>query len=164
MLKILVFLTVVFILAFFLLIWFLQYENKKDVEKDKLLKLIVIAIIFSLLITIIIALFLFLLIGSTNVIDTLFSLDISTNHLVVISISFLIYWLTIDNILEKTFNDLMDETIYALLFLLSTRVISFYIIGLIIKLSEVMNLTISIGVAIILLAIDVLYFLKSSKS
>lgn len=163
MLKILVFLSVIFILAFILLFWFLQYENKKEDKKDNLLILILIAIIFSLVITTVIALFLFLIIGSTNVIEILFSLDISTNQVIVIAISFLVYWLTVDNIFEKVFKYFMGENIYAILSLSLTRVASFYIIGIIIKLNEMINLSISAGVATVLLAIDVLYFLKYNK-
>ena len=164
MLKISIFLSVIFILSFLLLFWFIHHENKKEENKDSLLTLVVVAILFSVIITFVFAFFLFLIMGSTNVIDTIFSLNINTNQLIVIGISFLIYWLTIDNIFEKFFEYLLGENIYAILSLALSRVASFYIIGIIIKLNEVINMTISIGVSLILLAIDVLYFFKNNKS
>ncbi|SES44942.1 hypothetical protein [Psychrobacillus sp. OK032] len=162
--KISILLSVIFILSFFLLFWFIHHENKKEQNKDNLLILIVVAILFSVIITFVIAFFLFLILGSANVIDTIFSLHINTNHLIVIGISFLIYWITIDNIFEKFFEYLWGENIYAVLSVALSRVASFYIIGIIIKLNEVTNMSISIGVSLILLAIDVLYFFKNNKS
>lgn len=164
MLKILILLSVIFILSFLLLFWFVRHENKKEKNKDNLLTLVVVAILFSVIITFTIAFFLFLIMGSASVIDIIFSLKLNTNQLIIVGISFLIYWLTIDNIFEKIFEYFWGENIYAILSLALSRVASFYIIGIIIKLNEVINMTISIGVSLILLAIDVLYFLKNSKT
>ncbi|MFP3919138.1 hypothetical protein U5N28_15145, partial [Lysinibacillus telephonicus] len=92
--------------------------------------------------------------------DTLFSLNITTNQLIVIGIFFLIYWLTIDNIFEKLFEYLFGENIYAILSVALTRIAAFYIIGIIISLNNSVNITISIGVSIILLVIDALFIFK----
>ena len=160
MLKFSIFLSVIFILSFLLLFWFIHHENKKEENKDRSLTLVVVAILFSVIITFVFALFLFLILGSTSIIDAIFSLNINTNQLIVIGISFLIYWITIDNIFEKFFEYLLGENIYAILSLALSRVASFYIIGIIIKLNEVINMTISLGVSFILLATEVLYFFK----
>ena len=98
--------------------------------------------------------------GSTTVIDTLFFLNINTNQLIVIGISFLIYWFTIDNILEMLFEYLLGENPYAILSLAPTRMAAFYIIGIILNLNNTVNMTISIGVSLILLAIDMLFFFR----
>lgn len=163
MLKFSIFLSVIFILSFLLLFWFIHHENKKEGNKDRLLTLVVVAILFSVIIAIVFALFLFFIMGSTNVIDAIFSLNINTNQLIVVGISFLIYWITIDNIFEKFFEYLLGENIHAILSLALSRIASFYIIGIIIKLDEVINMTISIGVSLIFLATDVLYFFKNNK-
>lgn len=155
-----IFLLIIFILSFLILFWFTYHENKKEEKKDGLLTLLVVAGIFSVIITFVFALFLFLIMGSTSVIDIMFSLELTTNQLLVIGISFLIYWFTIDNILGKFFEYLLGENIYALLALAISRLVSFYMIGILIKLNEVMNMTISIGVSIILLSIEALYFLR----
>lgn len=163
-LKISMFLTAIFILLFLLLFWFFHYENKKEKNKDSLLTLVVVAILFSVIITFVFAFFLFLIMGSTNFIDKIFSLNIDTNQLIVIGISFLIYLLTIDNVFEKVFEYLLGENINAILSLALSRVAAFYIIGIIIQLNEAVIITISIGVSLILLAMEVLYFLKHQKS
>lgn len=164
MLKISIFLSVIFILSFLLLFWFIHHENKKKEKQDRLLTLVVISILFSVIITFVFAFVLFLIIGSTNVIDKIFSLNINTNQLFIIGISLLIYWITIDNIFEKLFEYMLGENIYAILFLALSRVVSCYIIGIIIKLNEVINMTISICVPLIILAIEMLYYFKNNKS
>ena len=116
------FLSAIFILLFLLLFWFFHYENKKEKNKDTLLTLVVVAILFSVIITFVFAFFLFLIMGSTNFIDKIFSLNIDTNQLIVIGISFLIYLLTIDNVFEKVFEYLLGENIYAILSLTGTTI------------------------------------------
>ncbi|RLL48488.1 hypothetical protein D8M04_04320 [Oceanobacillus piezotolerans] len=164
MLKILIFLSVIFILSFLLLFWFINHQNKKEESKDSLLTLIVVAILFSVIITFVFAFSLFLIMGSTSIIDTIFSLNINTNQLIVIGISFLIYLMTIDNIFETLFEYLWGKNIYAVLSTALSRVGAFYIIGILIKLNDVINVTISVGVSLILLTIEVLSILKDAKS
>ena len=160
--KIVIFLSVIFILLFILLFWFIHHENKKEEEKEKdsLLTIAIVAILFSVIITVVFGFFLFLIIGSTSVVDTLFSLNINTNQLITIGISFLIYWLTVDNIIEKFFEYLLGENTYAILSLALARMAAFYIIGIIINLNTTINMTISIGVSLILLVIEMLFFYK----
>ena len=149
---------------FILLFWFFHHENKKEKEKDSLLKLLLAATFFSVILTVVFVFFLFLIIGSTTVIDTLFSLHINTNQLIAIGISFLIYWFTIDNILEMLFEYLLGENAYAILSLAPTRMATFYIIGIILNLNNTVNMTISIGISLILLTIDMLFFFRKERS
>ncbi|MEK9197187.1 hypothetical protein SFC08_09520 [Lysinibacillus halotolerans] len=162
--KITIFLLFIFVLSFIILFLFLNKENKKEESKDSIPIVVFSSVLFAFIITIVIAFFLFILIGSTTVIDTLFSLDITTNQLIVIGISFLIYWLSIDSIFEKVFEYFMGETVYTALSLAITRVAAFYIIGILMKLDQYTNLSISIGVSVILFIIDVLFSLKGEKS
>lgn len=164
MLKIAIFLSIIFILSFTLLFWFIHHENKKEKAKDRLFTLVIMAILFSVIITLVFAFILFLIIGSTNVVDTIFSLDINTNQLIIIGISFLVYWMTIDNIFEMLLEYILGKNIYAILFLGVSRMVSFYIIGVIIKLNETINMTVSIGVSLIILLIELLYFFRNNKS
>ncbi|MFJ5770063.1 hypothetical protein [Psychrobacillus sp. NPDC093180] len=158
--KIGIFLAVIFILLFGFLFWFVHHENKKENEKDNLLTLVIIAILFSMILTAIIAFFLFLIIGSANVMNTLFSLNLNSSQLILIGISYLIYWMTADNIIEKFFEYLWGENIYAILSLAVARIATFYIIGIILNLDIAINMTISIGISVILLGIDLLFFQK----
>ena len=89
-------------------------KTKKEKEKDSLLTLVIVDFIFSDS-PVVLVFFLFLIIGSTSVIDTLFALNINTNQLITVGISFLIYWLTVDNIIEKFFEYLLGENTYAIL-------------------------------------------------
>lgn len=162
--KITIFLLFIFILSFIILFLYLSKENKKEESKDSIPMVVFSSVLFAFIITIFIAFFLFILIGSTTVIDTLFSLDITTNQLIVIGISFLVYWLSIDSIFEKVFESFMGETLYTALSLAITRVAAFYIIGILMKLDQYTNLSISIGVSVILFIIDVLFSLKDQKS
>ncbi|MFL0507177.1 hypothetical protein ACH0B5_15665 [Ureibacillus sp. 179-F W5.1 NHS] len=162
--KITIFLLFIYILSFIILFLFLNKENKKEESKDSIPMVIYSSILFAFIITIAIAFFLFLLIGSTSVIDTLFSLNIATNQLIVIGISFLVYWLTLDSIFEKVFEFFMGETLYTAFSLAITRVAAFYIIGVLMRLDEHIDLTISIGVSVILLIIDGLFIIKGDKS
>ena len=164
MLKISIFLSVIFIISFLLLFWFVRHKNEKEENKDSLITLAIVSVIFSVIITSVFAFFLFVIIGSTSVIDKIFSLNLTTDQLLLIGISFLIYWLTIDNIFEKLFEYMLGENIFAVLFLALSRVVSFYIIGIIIKLNEPVNIAVSIGVPLIILVIDTLYYFKNNKS
>jgi len=164
MLKISIFLSVIFIISFLLLFWFVRHKNEKEENKDSLITLVIVSVIFSVIITAVFAFFLFVIIGSTSVIDKMFSLNLTTDQLLLIGISFLIYWLTIDNIFEKLFEYMLGESIFAVLFLALSSVVSFYIIGIIIKLNEPVNMAVSIGVPLIVLVIDTLYYFKNNKS
>ena len=161
--KIVIFSSVIFIPIFILLFWFIHHENKKEKEKDSLLTIIIVATLFSVILTVVFVFFLFLIMGSTTVIDTLFSLHINTNQLITIGISFLIYWLTVDNIIEKFFEYLFGENIYAIFSLAVARMAAFYIIGIILNLNDTINMTISIGVSLILLVIEMLFFHKMNS-
>jgi len=72
MLKVSIFLSITFILSFLLLFWFFHHENKKEEKKDSFLILTVGSVLFSVIITLAVAFSLFLFIGSTNVVDTIF--------------------------------------------------------------------------------------------
>jgi hypothetical protein len=161
--KIVIFASVIFIPIFILLFWFIHHENKKEKEKDSLLTIIIVATLFSVILTVVFVFFLFLIIGSTSVIDTIFSLNINTNQLITIGISFLIYWLTVDNIIEKFFEYLFGKNIYAIFSLAVARMAAFYLIGIILNLNDTINMTISIGVSLILLVIEMLFFHKKNS-
>lgn len=161
--KITVFLFVLFVLLFILLFRFFYNENKKEDEKDSIMVLIFAAALFSLFITIVIAVFLFLIIGSTSAINLILSLNISTEQIMIIGISFLIYLFTIDHIIEIITEYLLGKNIFHYIVLAFTRISSFYIIGIIINIRHDINITISIGVSLILLLFEVLYFYRKSN-
>lgn len=161
--KIGIFLFVIFIFSFMLLFGFVYSVNKKEDDKDNMLVLIIVAILFSLIITMVIAFFLFIIIGSTSAIDILFSLNINTGQIITIGISYLIYIFTIDSIVEKILEYLLGKNIIHYFALALTRIGAFYIIGIIINVSQEIILTLSIGVSVIILLFEVLYFVRQAK-
>ncbi|WP_282033571.1 hypothetical protein [Metabacillus indicus] len=156
-------LCIIFILSFVVLYWFFTRENKKDKDKDSPLALISMAMLFSVLSTLVFAFFLFVIIGSMKVVDSVFSLQIDTGQLLIVGTCYLIYWLTIDSIFSKISDYLMGDTIYSNLSISLSRAAAFYIIGIFTNLSEDINLTLSIGVALILLVIDTSYSFYSKR-
>lgn len=163
MLKISIFLLVVFILFFILLFKFLYSENKKEEEKDSILLLVFGAGSFSLIFTIVIALFLFIIIGSVSVIDLLLLLNISKQQLMMIGISFLIYLLTMDTIMELISEYLVGENIFHYIIVAFTRICAFYLMGLFISIQPDIVAIISIGVSAILLLLEVYIFTKKQR-
>ena len=154
--KIVILLSVSFILIFILLLCAFRSDNKKEKVKDSFMLLVIGTALFSAVITAALAFLLFLIIGSTSIIDSLFSLNINMNQIIIISISIFIYWITLDNIFENLFEYIFGKNLFALLFLALARITAFYIMGNILKLDETINMTISIGVSLILLLFDML--------
>lgn len=157
------FLIIGFILLFILLFWFMYRSNKQEKEKKSVLILMLGAGLFSLLFTLLLAFFLLIMMGSTVVIDSLFTLNISTNQLIKIAISYVIYWLTLDTLFEKLCEYVLGKNYYARVMIALSRIVIFYIIGSLIGLTARINFTLSIGVALIFLIIDALYLLRKNK-
>ena len=153
---ILLFVSVFFVLFFLLLFWFFQHANKKEDKKDSFLVLLAMSIFFSLVLTLVVAFFLFLIIGSTSVLDRVFSLNITNKQLVVIGITYFLYCFTLDNFFEFLFDYLFGKSIYALGYLTLSRMAAFYIIGILINLNNEINTVISIGLSLIFLVVNLI--------
>jgi len=161
--KIGIFLTVIFILSFAVLFVFFHHTNKKETKKDNILGLMFTAVLFSFLITMIMGLFLLIVIGSTSAVGMVFSLNISTDQLIIIGIAFLIYLLTMDNVIEMILEFFFGKNLLKTTALALTRIGFFYVIGILINVRQEINLTISIGVSVILWLLEVLYVVKKDK-
>lgn len=88
--KIFISLLVVFIISFFLVFKLVYSGNKEETEEGKLNFFLVIFVSFllALLPTAAIGLMLFVLLGSANTVNMVFSLNINLNQLIVLTISF----------------------------------------------------------------------------
>lgn len=161
--KIAIFLTVIFILTLMVLSTFFYHTKKKQTKKDNILVLMITAVLFSLLITMVIALLLLIVIGSASAVDIVFSLNISRDQLVIIGIAFLIYLLTLDHLIEKILEFFYGKNLLQTTALAFTRIAIFYVIGILIHISQEMIWTISIGVSVILWLLDVLYDAHKGK-
>src|SRR5690606_40803456 len=87
------------ILSLLIFIWILRNEQKKQNNNIKLFHILITSFIFSSVITFVFSFILLVLLGSTNLIDTLHSLRIPENQLILLSISFFIYLFTIDTLI-----------------------------------------------------------------
>ena len=99
--KIVIALIVVFIISFLLLCKFIYRENKQEPEEEQggLFMVVFVSIFFSLIITGTIGLFIFALLGSTNLVNIIFSLNMNTNQLMIVAISFSIYLFILDDMI-----------------------------------------------------------------
>ncbi|WP_087974991.1 hypothetical protein [Oceanobacillus rekensis] len=93
---------VVFVISFILLFLWIYNGEKNEIkaEKKKIFSAIGASFILTLAPSAFIGLSLFVLLGSTNTVNMIFSLNISTKQLVILAISFFVYLFTIDNIIE----------------------------------------------------------------
>ena len=161
--KIVIILAIIFILSFLGIYWLVRTVDNKNESKDSVLTLLSVTFVFSILSTLFFAFVLFVIIGSTSVVNKVFSLSLTTNQLVTIGISIFIYSLTLDNVLEKVFEYLFNKSMLAIVVLTLSRMVSFYIIGFLLKLNETTNITISVGVSLILLVVDGLYYYRDQS-
>lgn len=160
--KIFISLLVVFIISFFLVFKLVYSGNKEETEEGKLNFFLVIFVSFllALLPTAAIGLMLFVLLGSANTVNMVFSLNINLNQLIVLTISFFVYLFTIDSIIEIVVKHILGKNIFYYSMLLLIRIGAFYLIGDLVGLTQTINVTFSIGVALLILFIEILYNLR----
>lgn len=104
-------LVVVFIISF-LLVFILVYRGEKDkvrTKKGRIFPVLAIAMILALVPTVVIMLGIILLLGSTNVINIIFSLHLSTNEIAIFAILLMIYLFTIDSIIEMILKQIVGK-------------------------------------------------------
>ncbi len=156
----------IYLVSFILFFAFIYTQNKKEdeVEKTSLVFVLFISFLFAFIPTAVLGFFLFVIVGSVSSIKWLFSLPINTNQLIILSIAYLIYLLTIDSLIEILAKVIFNETIFHIAFVALTRMLIFYIIGEFNHLPYHMNMIISIGVALILFCIESLHFFREQRS
>jgi len=157
--KIVITLLIVFLITFLLIFAFIFRSNKQESEEEKTscFMVIFVSFLFSLVITGTIGLILFAIFGSTSLVNSLFSLHISTNQLVVVTIAFFIYLFTLDNLLEWIVKWIISKNLFYTSLLAFLRIGIFYAIANLVGLTQNVSITIAAGVAFILLFIEVSY-------
>lgn len=153
-------------ISFLLIFNFIYSQNRKESKKEKisLFMVILITTLFSLIITATMALFLFILLGSTSIVTILFSLHIGKNQLVILAISFFVYLFIFANFIEFPVKYIIGSSIYYVLVLALIRISIFYLIGNAVGLSQTVSITIATGVTFITVLIEVLYHLKQKNN
>ncbi|RYG72942.1 hypothetical protein EU245_08345 [Lentibacillus lipolyticus] len=163
--KIVISLIVVFIMSFLLILKLVYSGNKQEPEEEKLgfFLVVLVTVMLTLLPTAVIGLVLFVLIGSANTVNMIFSLDLSANQLIVLAISFLVYSFTIDSIMEILVKHIVRKHLVYYSALLLIRTGAFYVIGKVIGLDQKVSFIIAAGVSLIILLMESLYNLREKN-
>lgn len=150
---------IIFLVLFIMFFLFIYNGEKKELEMKiaDIFPVIIAAFALALIPTAVIALIIFVLIGSTNVVNFLFSLNISMNKLIIMALSLCAYLLIIDGIVETVLKLIVGENIFQLIILLLIHIFAFYIIGLLVGLSQLNSFIIALGVALIIFTFEILY-------
>src|SRR5699024_8657529 len=144
-------LVIIYILSFALIFLFIYTSNKKEDEAERggLGIIMITSAILSLAPAVVIASFLFIVFGSANMVDILFSLDVQTNQLIIMSISLFIYLMTFDNLIDAIVKHILGENITKFIVMAFLRIFAFYFIGALISVGHDTNIMISTGVSVI---------------
>ena len=99
--EIVITLLIVFILSFLLICKFIYSENKQEQkeEQDGLFLVVFVSVFFSLIITGTIGLSIFAVLGTTNIVNIIFSLNMNRNQLIALTISYFVYLFILDDII-----------------------------------------------------------------
>ena len=164
--KIVITLIVVFIISILLIFKLVYSENRQESKEEKIsfFMVIFISLAFSLIITGTIGLSIFALLGSTNIVNIIFSLNISTNQLIILAISFFVYLFILDDIIEFIVEYIIGKNIFYAIVLALIRIGIFYVIGNTVGLNQTVSITIATGVTFITLLIEVLFRLREKKT
>ncbi|WP_029270919.1 hypothetical protein [Virgibacillus alimentarius] len=157
--KIVVSFVTVFIISFLLIFKLVYNGNKQEPEGEKIgfFMVIFVTVMLALLPTAAVGLMLFLLLGSANAVNMIFSLNLSVDQLVVLAICFLVYSFIIESIIEIIVKYILGENVFYHSTVLLIRIGVFYVIGKGIGLNPKVSFFIAAGVAIMILLIETLY-------
>ena len=156
--EIVITLLIVFILSFLFICRFIYSENKQEPKEEQggLFLVVFVSVFFSLIITGTIGLSIFAVLGTTNIVNIIFSLNMNTNQLIALTISYFVYLFILDDIIEFILKYILGKNIIYTTILTLIRIGIFHIIGYFVDLSHTISLTIATGVAFIILLIEVL--------
>lgn len=156
---IIVTLAVVYSISLVLILAFVYKSNQKEPEEEKMSIWMVwfVSLLLALTPTVAIAIILLTILGSANVVDMLFSLQLSMNQLIMLTIFILIYLFTIDSIVEIVVKYIVGKRIMYYVIILLSRTFVFYWIALLLKINQMNSFIIAIGVALIILILELLY-------
>ncbi|WP_156645221.1 hypothetical protein [Lentibacillus sp. JNUCC-1] len=163
----LVILGIMYIMTFIAFLLFVYRGEKKDPTDGSfsLGRVILTAALLALIPTIVIGLFLFAILGSTNLVTTVFDFEISAGRLMILSVAFLIYLFTIDSIVEVLAEHLFgkERIVWPGIFMFLSRAVIFYGIGELVGIALYPSLVIAVGVAAIVVMLEVLYLKSKQK-
>ncbi|ADU29535.1 hypothetical protein [Evansella cellulosilytica] len=149
----------VYTIIFLLIVAFIHCQNKREQEERKmnLFLLFIVSGILSLAPTSVIVIILFAILGSANIVDMVFSLDLSMNQLIKVTIFILIYLFTLDSLIEKVVHIMTRKNVVSHILVMLFRTFVFFFIGIFIGISQINSLVISIGISFIILMLEAMY-------
>lgn len=156
LMKLIIPIIIVFTILFSVLFIWVYHGEKKEIQKNKLniLTAIGTAFILALAPSVLLMVILLGIFGSTNIINTLFSLQISMNQLIILTIVLLFYLFTVDNILEMGVKIIIGKNFIYFLIMFLLRIFLIFLIGLVFNLAQQKSIIIAISIAFIMLLID----------
>jgi len=125
--------------------------------------MLVVASVLALAPTAVMVLFLIVFLGSAQSINVLFSMDITVNRLMILAVAYLLYYFTVDTIIEMMVKYIAEDGAIYYVIVCFIRMISFHFIGIVIGLSATTSPIIAIGLALIIAAIKFLYWSKTKS-
>lgn len=151
--------SVIFIISFVSLFMWIRKANREDQKDERMniLLTIFVAGVLALLLTGVAAFFWFMFLGSANVVNSLFSLQLSKKELILMSTFYLAFIFTIDNVFKMMVKLLTSKILMFYFLMLWLRMVAFYLIGDFFQLTHYTNIVISGGVALILVLFELLY-------
>lgn len=163
--QIAILLLVIFIVFFILFFKMVSKGNKQESGEEKLgvWGLLFVVFMLTLIPVVLVAFIVVVLLGSTNVINLIFSLDISTKQIIYLAIALFIYLFTLDNIFQMVGELLIGKGIGSIVLMLLIRTFAFYLLMLFIGLNQTSGFTMAIGVAIIIALMEVTFYFKERE-
>lgn len=163
--KIAIVLAAVFILSF-IFTFKLVYSGNKTASNDEKLSIFGVCFIVTLLAllpTATIAFIIFVLLGSTNVVNMLFSLQIGVNEIIIFVIGLLVYLFSLDSLIELIVKQIVGKNMFYFILLFLIRTLASYAIGLLIDLDQTNSFIIGAGVAFMIGLVEVLYYMREKE-
>ncbi|MFD2706743.1 hypothetical protein [Salibacterium lacus] len=156
-------LIVVFVLFFLFATIVIVSSKEEKHRKPKIVSTLAIACVLAIFPTAVLALFLFAMLGSSVFVQQLFSLDVSFQQILTITVCLFIYWYTVDSIIEKIVQHVMGPAMLHRVVVLLTRIFAFYTIGAITGINQTSSLLIAAAVSLLLLLIELIFADKEQK-
>lgn len=163
--QIVILLSIVFIGCFLLFFRLVSKGNKQESDDKKLgyWGLFLVVFIMTLIPVVLIAIITFVLLGSTNVINLIFSLDIGTKQIIILAVVLLVYLFSLDNLFEIFAKLIIGSDFLNILFMLFIRIFVFYFITLMVGLDQTRGMVMAAGVAVMIALLEFVYFLRKKE-
>ena len=163
--ELIVFLIFIFIISISLIFPMLFKSDRKEKPDDKASIWLVsfVSFLLALLITAIFGGLALVLLGTLNVANVMFSIDVSASKLIVLTVCYFIYLFTIESVPETIINFLISIKLFQQILLALVRILVFGMIAALVGLNYEQSLLIATGSAIVLLIIELLYDFKQKS-